>query len=114
MARVKRGVTTKRRHKKILKMAKGYRNIRRTAYRRAVEAVMKAGRHAYQGRRQKKRDFRGLWIIRINAALKGTDMNYSRFIGGMAAKNIKLNRKVLSELAIHNPEVFSKVVAAAK
>ncbi len=114
MARVTGGVTTKRRHKKILKLAKGYRNIRRTSFRRAKEAVMKAGMHAYVGRKQKKRDFRGLWIIRINAALRAHDMKYSRFIGAMTEKSIIINRKMLSEIAIHHPEAFGKIVAAVK
>ncbi len=114
MARVKRGVTAHRRHKKILAMAKGYRNVRRTSYRRALEAVMKAGLHAYVGRKGKKRDMRSLWIARIGAAAKKNNTSYSVLIGKMTEHNVKLNRKMLSELAIHCPSIFTQVVDTVK
>lgn len=114
MARVKRGLTNHRRHKKVLKMAKGYRNVRRTNYRRALEAVMKSGQHAYKGRKLKKRDYRGLWIARINAAVRVHGMSYSVFINALATKGIDLNRKVLADMAANNPEAFAKVVASVK
>ena len=114
MPRVKRGVTAHRRHKKILKMAKGYRNIRRTSYRRALEAVMKAGLHAYRNRREKKRDMRSLWIIRINAAIVQHGLSYSRFIHLLASKGIIMNRKMLSELAATQPMTFEKIVNFVK
>ena len=84
--------------------------MRRTSFRKANEAVMKAGQHAYIDRRKKKRDFRALWIVRLNAAVREQGVNYSRFIKGLKAKNIELNRKALSELAIHEPKVFEKIV----
>jgi len=114
MARVKRGVTTKRKHKKILKMAKGYRSVRRTNFRRAKEAVMKAGQHAYVGRKVKKRQFRGLWIVRINAGLRANGTTYSKFVAAAKEKNILLNRKMLAELAMNEPKSFEAVVKAAK
>ena len=114
MTRVKRGVTTRKRHKKVLKLAKGYRNIRRTSYRRAIETVMKAGLHAYADRKKKKRTFRQLWIARLSAALSTTGLSYSKFIHGLETKNILLNRKVLSEIAIKQPEAFLKIVDTAR
>ena len=111
--RVKRGTTRHRRHKKIRKLAKGYRGMRRTSFRKANEAVMKAGQHAYVDRRKKKRTFRSLWITRLNAALRARDLNYSRFIKALKDKNIEIDRKALSELAIHEPEAFDAVVKAA-
>ena len=114
MARVKRGVTAHKRHKKILAMAKGYRNVRRTSYRRALEAVMKAGMHAYVGRKGKKRDMRALWISRIGAAAKINKTTYSVLIGKLTEHNVKLNRKMLSELAILTPAIFTQIVETVK
>ena len=109
--RVKRGSVRHRRHKKILKLAKGYRGMRRTSFRKANEAVMKAGQHAYRDRRLKKRTFRSLWIVRLNAAVRALGVPYSRFMKALKDKNVELNRKSLSELAIHEPDVFAKLVA---
>lgn len=109
--RVKRGVVRHRRHKKIRALAKGYRGMRSSTFKKANEAVMKAGQHAYIDRRKKKRTFRALWIIRLNAAVRGLGISYSRFIKGCKDKNVALDRKALSELAIHEPVVFEKVVA---
>lgn len=114
MVRVKRGVTQTRRHKKILKAAKGYRGQRGSLYRQAKQAVMKAGRYAYEHRKLKKRDFRATWIIRINAAVRAQGMSYSRFIQGLKAKKILLDRKVLAHLATTQPDVFNEVVKAVK
>ena len=114
MARVKRGVTSKARHKKVLKMAKGYRGRAKNCIRVAIEKVEKALRYAYRDRRNKKRDFRGLWIQRINAAVREHDMVYSQFIRGMKLAGIELNRKMLSEIAIHEPEAFASLVKQAK
>ena len=113
MARVKRGTVQRRRHNKVLKAAKGYRGLRNRLFRQAKNAVMKAGMHSYTHRRTKKRDFRRLWIARINAACKANGTNYSRFINGLANKKIALDRKVLSDIAIHEPEVFAEIVKAA-
>ena len=108
--RVKRGVVRHRRHKKIRALAKGYRGMRRTSFRKANEAVMKAGQNSYRDRRLKKRTFRALWIIRLNAAVRGHGISYSRFIKALKDKKVELNRKALSELAIHEPNVFGTVV----
>ncbi len=109
--RVKRGIVRHRRHKKIRKLAKGYRGMRSSTFVKANEAVIRAGVNAYRDRRLKKRDFRGLWIIRLNAALRARGVTYSVFIKALKAKNVLLNRKTLSELAIHDPAVFEKVLA---
>ncbi len=114
MSRVKRGVTKKARHKKILKLAKGYRGRAKNCFRVAIEKVEKALRYAYRDRRAKKRDFRGLWIQRINAAVRPHGLVYSRFINGLKLANIDLDRKVLSDLAIKQPEAFAKIVEKAK
>ncbi|NBV06230.1 MAG: 50S ribosomal protein L20 [Proteobacteria bacterium] len=114
MSRVKRGVTKKARHKKILKLAKGYRGRAKNCFRVAIEKVEKALRYAYRDRRVKKRDFRGLWIQRINAAVRPHGLVYSRFINGLKLANIDLDRKVLSDLAIKEPETFAKIVEKAK
>ena len=114
MSRVKRGVTKKARHKKILKLAKGYRGRAKNCFRVAIEKVEKALRYAYRDRRTKKRDFRGLWIQRINAAVRPHGLVYSRFINGLKLANIDLDRKVLSDLAIKEPQVFAKIVEKAK
>ncbi|NLG07234.1 50S ribosomal protein L20 [Candidatus Peribacteria bacterium] len=110
--RVKRGTVRHHRHKKIRSLAKGYRGMRRTSFRKVNEAVMKAGQHAYIDRRKKKRTFRALWIIRLNAAVRERGVPYSRFIKALKDKNVELNRKALSEIAIHEPQVFAKVVDA--
>lgn len=114
MARVKSGVTARKKHKKILKQAKGYYGAKSKLYRPAKQAVMKSLDYAYSGRKQRKRDFRKLWISRINAAARLNGMNYSTFINGLKKANIEINRKVLSEMAIHDPEGFSKLVEIAK
>src|SRR5216683_849104 len=114
MARVKRGVTTHARHKKVLELAKGYRGRGSTVYRIAIEKVEKALRYAYRDRRNKKRDFRGLWIQRINAAVREHGMTYSQFIHGLKLAGLELDRKVLSDLAIRESEAFASVVATAK
>lgn len=114
MSRVKRGVTKKARHKKILKMAKGYRGRAKNCFRIAIEKVEKALRYAYRDRRNKKRDFRALWIQRINAATRDQGLIYSKFIQGLKLAKIDLDRKVLSDLAAREPETFSKIVEKAK
>lgn len=110
MARVKRGVTTHARHRKILKLAKGYRGRASTNFRIALQKVEKALRYAYRDRRNKKRSFRGLWIQRINAAVRPFGLTYSRFIGGLKRANIGLDRKVLADLAVREPAAFQAVV----
>lgn len=105
---------TKKRHKKILKQAKGYRDKRHNVYSLAKRAVMIAGKNAYIGRKLKKRDFRSLWIARLSAALLPFGISYSRFIYKLSRKRVLLNRKMLSELAIHRPEVFEEVVKMVK
>ncbi len=114
MARVKRGVTAKRRHKKVLKQAKGYYGAKSKLYRVANEAVMKSLSYAYAGRKQRKRQFRKMWIARINAAARANGMNYSTFINGLKKANIEINRKMLSEMAVNDPEGFAKLVEIAK
>jgi large subunit ribosomal protein L20 len=114
MARVKRGVTKHARHKKILKLAKGYVGRSSTAYRPALERVEKALQYAYRDRRNKKRDFRGLWIQRINAAVREHGLTYSRFIAGLKAAGIEMDRKVLAALAMDEPVGFAAVVEKAK
>jgi large subunit ribosomal protein L20 len=112
MARVKRGVQAGRRHKKILGKAKGYYNARRKVFRAAKQAVIKAGQYAYRGRRLKKRDFRALWIQRINAAARTLGISYSKLIGKLNAGNVQLNRKMLAEIAISDPVAFERIVSA--
>lgn len=114
MSRIKRGTITKKRHKKIIKLAKGYRGTRKNVYSHALEAVMKAGLHAYRDRRKKKRSFRQLWIVRMNAALRQEGISYSKFIPMLKAKNIILDRKSLASLAATHPDAFKAVVAATK
>ncbi|NUJ97350.1 50S ribosomal protein L20 [Candidatus Gracilibacteria bacterium] len=114
MVRVKRSLMTKKRHKKILKATTGYRMLNSRVFSRAKNAWMKAGLNAYIGRRRKKRDFRRLWTIRINNAVREEGLNYSNFINKMYLKKVSLNRKVLSNLAISNSEVFKKIVAFVK
>lgn len=114
MARVKRGTNQRRRHNKILKAAKGYRGLSGSLFSIAKRRVMKAGMHAYAHRRTKKRDFRSLWITRLNAAVRSRGLSYSRFMYLLSTKKIALDRKMLSEMAIHEPAVFEKLVAEAK
>ncbi len=114
MTRVKRGVMTHKRHKSILALAKGYRRMNGNVYSRAKNAIMKAGTNAYIGRKAKKRNFRRLWNVRINNAVRPLGMNYSGFIHALYTKRVILNRKVLSNLAISNPQVFEAVVKFVK
>ena len=114
MPRVKRGVTARARHKKVLEQAKGFRGRRKNVYRIAKEAVMKAGQYAYRDRRNKKRDLRGLWITRINAAAREQGTTYGKLIAGLKAANIELDRKVLAELVVSEPKAFAEVVKNAK
>jgi len=114
MPRVKRGVTAKARHKKILTLSKGYRGRRSNVYRIAKEAVMKAGQYQYRDRRQKKREFRALWIARINAAVRELGMSYSVFMNGLSKASIDIDRKVLADLAVHDKAAFSKIAEQAK
>jgi len=114
MARVKRGVIARRRHNKVLKAAKGYYGARSKVFRVAKQAVIKAGQYAYRDRRQRKRQFRRLWIARINAAARMNGMTYSRFIDGMNKAGIAVDRKVLSDIAIHDAVAFSAIAEKAK
>ncbi|KQZ59983.1 MULTISPECIES: 50S ribosomal protein L20 [unclassified Lysobacter] len=114
MARVKRGVTARRRHKKILKQAKGYYHARRKVFRVAKQAVTKALQYAYIGRKQKKRNFRSLWITRINAAARINGMSYSRFMNGLLKSGITLDRKVLADIAVHDAVGFAALAEKAK
>src|SRR3989338_5095134 len=114
MARVKRGVTAKARHKKVLKQAKGYYGARSRVYRVAKHAVIKAGQYAYRDRRQKKRQFRALWIVRINAAARDCGLSYSRLIDGLKKAGIELDRKVLADMAVHDKIAFAAVAEQAK
>jgi len=114
MARVKRGVTTHARHKKILGLAKGYRGRSSKAYRIAIERVEKGLQYAYRDRRNKKRDFRGLWIQRINAGAREHGLTYSQFMHGIKLAGLDLDRKVLSDLAIREPEAFQAIAATAR
>ena len=114
MPRVKRGVTARARHKKVLDQAKGYRGRRSKVYRVAKQAVMRAGQYAYRDRRNKKRDFRALWIVRINAAIREFGMSYSVFINALKRAEIDIDRKVLADLAIADPAKFGEIVQQAK
>ena len=114
MARVKRGGTTHARHKKILKLAKGYRGRGSTAYRVAIERVEKALQYAYRDRRNRKRDFRALWIQRINAGAREHGLTYSQFMHGIKLAGLDLDRKVLSDLAIREPEAFQAIAGSAR
>ena len=114
MTRAKSGKVSKNRHKKILKMAKGYRGRSNSCFRIAIERVEKALQYAYRDRRNRKRDFRGLWIQRINAAVREHGMIYSTFIGGMKKAGIEFDRKILAELAVNNPENFAHIVEQVK
>lgn len=114
MARVKRGIQVKKTHKNILAQAKGFRHGRKNLIKQARQAVLKAGQYAYRDRRNKKRDFRGLWITQINAACRQNDISYSVFMNGLKKKNIPLDRKVLSQIARENPAEFTNLVAKAR
>jgi len=114
MARVKRGVTARARHKKIIKQAKGYYGARRKVFRVAKQAVTKAAQYAYIGRKQRKRQFRSLWIVRINAAARMYGLSYSRFMNGLLKANIKLDRKALADLAVHDLPAFGQIAEQAK
>jgi len=114
MPRVKRGVTAHAKHKKVLKAAKGYRGARRNVFRVAKQAVTKAGQYAYRDRRQRKREFRALWIARINAAARECGLSYSRFMNGLHKAEIDVDRKMLAELAIFNKEAFAALAEKAK
>ncbi len=114
MARVKRGVTAHARHKKVLKAAKGYYGARSRVYRVAVQAVTKAGQYAYRDRRQKKRQFRQLWIVRINAASRQNGLSYSKFINGLKKASIEIDRKILSDIAVQDKATFTVLVEKAK
>ena len=114
MPRVKRGVTARARHKKVLALAKGYRGRRENVYRVAKQAVMKAGQYAYRDRRQRKRQFRQLWIARINAAARECGLSYSKFMNGLKKASIEIDRKVLADLAVFEKAVFAQLVEKAK
>jgi large subunit ribosomal protein L20 len=114
MPRVKRGTVARARHKKVLKQAKGFRGRRKNVYRVAKQAVMKAGQYAYRDRRQKKRQFRALWIARINAAVRELGMSYSVFMAGLKRANIDIDRKVLADLAVADKAAFAKIAGQVK
>jgi large subunit ribosomal protein L20 len=114
MARVKRGVTAHARHKKIIKQAKGYYGRRKNVFRAAVQAVEKAGQYAYRDRRQRKRNFRALWIQRINAATRALGLTYGRFINGLDKAGVEIDRKMLADLAVREPDAFKSLIEKAK
>jgi large subunit ribosomal protein L20 len=114
MARVKRGVTARSKHRKLIGKAKGYYGARRKVFRVAKQAVIKAGQYAYRDRRQRKRQFRALWIVRINAAARANDLSYSQLMHGLRLAEIDVDRKVLADIAVHDREAFAAVAAAAK
>jgi large subunit ribosomal protein L20 len=114
MPRVKRGVTARRRHKKVLDQAKGYRGRRKSVYRVAKQAVIKAGQYAYRDRRQRKRQFRALWIARINAGARVCGLSYSRFIDGLNKAGVEVDRKVLADLAVFDKAAFAQLAATSK
>ncbi len=114
MPRVKRGVTAHARHKKVLAKAKGFRGRRGNVYRIAVQAVMRAGQYAYRDRRRKKRDFRALWIVRINAAAREFGMTYSTLINGLKKASVEVDRKVLADIAVFDKQAFEKIASQAK
>lgn len=113
MPRVKRGVTARARHKKVLKLAKGYYGARSRVYRVAKQAVIKAGQYAYRDRRQRKRQFRALWIVRINAAARECGLSYSRFMDGLKKASVNLDRKVLADIAVHDKAAFAELAKVA-
>jgi large subunit ribosomal protein L20 len=114
MVRVKRGVASHRRHKKVLQRAEGFRGTRNRLFKRANEAVMRAGQNQYRDRRNKKRQMRRLWIIRINAAVREHGMTYGRFIEGMTKTGIEVDRKMLADIAVRDPQAFAQIVAQVK
>ena len=114
MARVKRGVTARRRHKKIIAKAKGYYNARRKVFRVANQAVIKAGQYAYIGRKQRKRQFRALWIVRINAGARQFGLSYSRMMNGLKKAGVTVDRKVLADIAVHDIKAFGALAEKAK
>lgn len=114
MARVKKGMNAHKRHKRVLKLAKGYQGSRSKLFKTSNQFVMKALKNAYIGRKQKKRDYRKLWIQRINAACRMNDISYSKFMNGLKKSGIEVNRKMLSEIAIADPAAFTKLVEVAK
>ena len=114
MPRVKRGVTARARHKKVLNRAKGFRGRRKNVFRVAKQAVMKAGQYAYRDRRQRKRQFRGLWIARINAAVRELGMSYSAFMAGLKKARIEIDRKVLADLAVQDKPAFARIANQVK
>ena len=114
MTRVKRGVTARKRHKKVLKLTKGHRGTKHTLYRRAHESMMKSLAYAYRDRRARKGDFRRLWIIRINAAARLGGLSYSRLINGLKKANVEIDRKILADMAMRDPAAFSQLVEVAK
>ena len=114
MPRVKRGVTARARHKKVLALAKGYRGRRKNVYRVAKQAVMKAGQYAYRDRRQRKRQFRQLWIVRINAGARENGLSYSKFMNGLKKAAIEIDRKVLADVAVFEKAAFAQLVEKAK
>ena len=114
MPRVKRGVTARARHRKVLSRAKGYRGARKNVYRVANQAVMKAGQYAYRDRRQRKRQFRALWIVRINAAARQHDLSYSRFVNGLSKAAVEVDRKILADMAVNDQVAFAVLAEKAK
>ena len=114
MARVKRGVVAKARHKKVLRQAKGYYGARSRTFKVAKQAVIKAGQYAYRDRRQRKRQFRALWITRINAAARQHGLSYSRLMNGLKRADVQVDRKVLADIAVHDSEAFGAIAAAAR
>jgi large subunit ribosomal protein L20 len=114
MARIKRGLQTHKRHQKVLKLTKGYKLGRKKLFRQAKQAMLKAGQYAYRDRRNKKRDFRALWIVQVNAASRAHGLSYSTLINGLNKAGLNLNRKVLAELSIKSPDQFASVVAKAQ
>ena len=114
MPRIKRGVTARARHKKVLKQAKGYYGARSRVYRVAKQAVIKAGQYAYRDRKQRKRQFRALWIVRINAAARECGLSYSRFMNGLSKAEVEIDRKVLADIAVHDKEAFAELAKLAQ
>ncbi len=114
MARVKGGITTKRKHKKVLNLAKGYWMTRSKQIKKAKEAVLHAGQYAYDGRKIKKRDMRTLWIVRLNAAVRSFGISYSSFVSKLKEKNVSIDRKILSQMATEQPKMFAKIVEKVK
>ncbi|HOX41876.1 MAG TPA: 50S ribosomal protein L20 [bacterium] len=112
--RVKRGTVRRAKHKKILKLAKGFQGRRKSVFKLAKQAILKAGQYAYRDRRNKKRDFRALWIIRINGALSQYGLSYSKFMGSLKKQNIEIDRKILSDMAMKEPKAFKAIVDKVK